>query len=85
MEAAEALGIPDDPATWRMARLLVDHALDWGWDEVHGGFYDKGESFGGDGVRSEQGLVDRGRGVERPLDVAPEIRGRPPIVTGRHS
>jgi mannobiose 2-epimerase len=47
VEAAEALGIPDDPATWRMARLLVDHALDWGWDEVNGGFYDKGESFGG--------------------------------------
>jgi cellobiose epimerase len=47
VEAAEALGVPDDPTAWRMARLLVDHALDWGWDEVHGGFYDKGESFGG--------------------------------------
>ena len=29
-----------------VARRLVDHALDWGWDEQHGGFYDKGESFG---------------------------------------
>jgi mannobiose 2-epimerase len=46
VEAAEALGIPDDPRTWSMGRLLVDHALDWGWDEEHGGFYDKGESFG---------------------------------------
>jgi mannobiose 2-epimerase len=47
VEAAEALGIPDDVKTWRMARLLVDHALEWGWDDENGGFYDKGESFGG--------------------------------------
>lgn len=30
-----------------MARRLVDHALDWGWDEEFGGFYDKGEVFAG--------------------------------------
>jgi mannobiose 2-epimerase len=47
VEAAEALGMPDDARTWRMARLLVDHALDWGWDDELGGFYDKGESFAG--------------------------------------
>ncbi len=47
VEAADALGMPDDAETWRMARRLVDHALDWGWDDEHGGFYDKGESFGG--------------------------------------
>ena len=46
VEAAEALGIPDDDRTWKVARSLVDHALDWGWDDDHGGFYDKGESFG---------------------------------------
>ena len=46
VEAAGALGIPDDPKAWRLARLLVDHALEWGWDVEHGGFYDKGESFG---------------------------------------
>jgi mannobiose 2-epimerase len=46
VEAAEALGIPDDPRTWETARSLVDHALDWGWDEEHGGFYDKGDAFG---------------------------------------
>ena len=28
-----------------MARQLTDHALDWGWDQTHGGFYDKGEAF----------------------------------------
>lgn len=47
IEAAEALGLAADPDTWRMPRLLVDHALDWGWDAQYGGFYDKGESFNG--------------------------------------
>ena len=47
VEAAHALGMPDDDRTWKVARGLVDHALDWGWDEEHGGFYDKGESFAG--------------------------------------
>ncbi len=46
VEAVEALGIPEDPRTWQVARSLVDHALDWGWDDQQGGFYDKGESFG---------------------------------------
>ena len=48
VEAAEALGLADQPKTWQVARLLVDHALEWGWDDVYGGFYDKGESFGGE-------------------------------------
>jgi mannobiose 2-epimerase len=47
VEAAETLGMPEDARTWRMARLLVDHALDWGWDDEYGGFYDKGDVFGG--------------------------------------
>jgi mannobiose 2-epimerase len=47
VEAAAALGRPDDPPTWRMARRLVDHALDWGWDDQNGGFYDKGDVFAG--------------------------------------
>ena len=46
VEAADALGKPEDPKAWQVARLLVDHALDWGWDGELGGFYDKGESFG---------------------------------------
>ncbi len=46
VEAAEALGMPEDARTWEVARSLVDHALDWGWDDDRGGFYDKGESFG---------------------------------------
>jgi mannobiose 2-epimerase len=39
--AAHALGIPDDPKAWQVARRLVDHALDWGWDSQYGGFYDR--------------------------------------------
>jgi mannobiose 2-epimerase len=42
IEAAESLGEGIDGKTLGMARMLVDHALDWGWDEQHGGFYDKG-------------------------------------------
>lgn len=47
IEAAEALGRADDDATWRVARSLIDHALDWGWDARDGGFYDKGDVFNG--------------------------------------
>jgi mannobiose 2-epimerase len=47
VEAAEALGFPEDEKTWTVARALVDHALEWGWDEQFGGFYDKGDSFAG--------------------------------------
>lgn len=47
VEAAAALGTPDDEQTWRMARMLIDHALDWGWDDQNGGFYDKGDVFAG--------------------------------------
>ena len=47
VEASEALGLPDDPKTWHVAQRLVDHALDWGWDDAHGGFYDKGDVFAG--------------------------------------
>jgi mannobiose 2-epimerase len=47
LEAAEVLGIADDPRTVVMARSLVDHALDWGWDDQNGGFYDKGDVFAG--------------------------------------
>jgi mannobiose 2-epimerase len=44
VEAAETLRMPDE-ATWKVARRLVDHALDWGWDQRFGGFSDKGDSF----------------------------------------
>jgi cellobiose epimerase len=45
VEAAHALGTPEDPMAWQVARRLVDHALEWGWDSQYGGFYDKASSF----------------------------------------
>ena len=42
IEAAEALGRHADRRTLQVARQLVDHALDYGWDDRHGGFYDEG-------------------------------------------
>ena len=46
LEADEALGRKPDPKTEKMAKLLVDHALTYGWDEVNGGFYREGTTFG---------------------------------------
>jgi mannobiose 2-epimerase len=46
VEAATVLGMPEDAATWKMARALVDHALEFGWDNERGGFYDRGSAFG---------------------------------------
>ncbi len=45
VEAADVLGRPDDERTWRVARSIVDHALQWGWDAKHGGFYYSGQAF----------------------------------------
>lgn len=45
-ESAHALGKPDDAATWRAGRKLVDHALDVGFDKERGGFYDEGTADG---------------------------------------
>ncbi len=39
VEAAEVLG-QDDPRAWTAARHLVDHAMQYGWDNQHGGLYD---------------------------------------------
>ena len=46
VEAISALGQPGDTRTWALARRIVDHALDYGWDSEHGGFYDAGTAFG---------------------------------------
>jgi cellobiose epimerase len=37
LEAEDVLGHGHDPRTERMAKLLVDHALANGWDEIYGG------------------------------------------------
>ena len=46
LEAETVLGHGHDARTERMARMLVDHALAYGWDETHGGFYREGTTFG---------------------------------------
>ena len=46
LEAARLLGRPGDAKTQRMARMLVDHALAYGWDDVYGGFYREGPTVG---------------------------------------
>src|SRR5215470_13143209 len=46
LEAEDVLGVPHDPRTEQMARMLVDHALAYGWDNAMGGFYNEGTTFG---------------------------------------
>ena len=46
LEAEDVLGIPHDSRTERMAKMLVDHALAYGWDDKFGGFYEHGTTFG---------------------------------------
>lgn len=46
LETAEVLGHQHDEKTERMARMLVDHALAYGWDDVYGGFYRDGTTYG---------------------------------------
>lgn len=46
LEAAGALGRPKDAGTERTAKMLVDHALAYGWDETHGGFFREGTAAG---------------------------------------
>lgn len=46
LEAAEALGIPNDEKTRTVAKKLVDRALERGWDATLGGFYNEGEPSG---------------------------------------
>jgi mannobiose 2-epimerase len=46
LEAEDVLGHGHDLKTERMAKLLVDHALAYGWDETYGGFYRDGTTIG---------------------------------------
>jgi mannobiose 2-epimerase len=67
VESADALGMPDDARTWTMARKLVDHALDWGWDGTHGGFYYKGEAFGGEAFDTHKDWWTQAEGLNALL------------------
>jgi cellobiose epimerase len=46
LEAEDVLAGGHDPRTERMAKQLVDHALANGWDEIYGGFFQDGTTFG---------------------------------------
>lgn len=45
LEASEMLGLENDTTTQRIAKHMVDHALQHGWDPEMGGFYDEGYYF----------------------------------------
>jgi mannobiose 2-epimerase len=57
VEAADALG-QDDPKAWTDARHLVDHALQYGWDNQLGGLYDHG-------TLGPQGVITGGLATEK--------------------
>jgi mannobiose 2-epimerase len=42
LEAADALGLREDPKVHRVARRLVDHALALGWDQKTGQLWEQG-------------------------------------------
>jgi mannose/cellobiose epimerase-like protein (N-acyl-D-glucosamine 2-epimerase family) len=46
LETDEVLHQTAGEKTERMARMLVDHALAYGWDEQNGGFFREGTTFG---------------------------------------
>lgn len=54
LEASRILGLENDATTHRIAKKMVDHALDQGWDEELGGFYDEAFYFK-DGFRVTHG------------------------------
>jgi len=45
IEASHILGIENDTKTHTIARKMIDHSLDKGWDNTVGGFYDEGYYF----------------------------------------
>lgn len=45
LEASHALGMHNDTATLRIGKLMLDDALEHGWDDSVGGFYDEGYYF----------------------------------------
>ncbi|WP_373519669.1 AGE family epimerase/isomerase [Pricia sp.] len=52
LEASHILGRKNDSLTAQKAKKMVDHALEWGWDEQNGGFYDGGYYWDPSGKRS---------------------------------
>lgn len=55
LEAAEALGI-EEKDIMPKAKLLVDHAIEKGWDNEKGGFYEQGKY-----IEGEMKILDKGK------------------------
>jgi mannobiose 2-epimerase len=47
LESSHVLGLKDDTVTLHIAKKMVDHSLQNGWDDNVGGFYDEGYYFKG--------------------------------------
>lgn len=47
LEASHALGLTDDTRTLAIGKKMLDHAMNFGWDDEVGGFYDGGYYFKG--------------------------------------
>jgi len=45
LETSETLGLKNDSVTLRIAKTMVDHALNNGWDKAYGGLFDGGYYF----------------------------------------
>lgn len=58
VEAATALGRPNDDRAWTAGRKLVDHALAAGWDKSRGGLYNSGTIAGGNYAASREWWVE---------------------------
>ena len=58
LEAEEVLGKGHAPRTLAMARMLVDHALAYGWDGSRGGFYRDGGTYGPPEDRQKEWWVE---------------------------
>src|SRR5208283_2656755 len=58
LEAEDVLGQGHDPKTERMAKMLVDHALAYGWDSTNGGFFGEGTTYGKPEDKSKQWWVE---------------------------
>jgi len=58
VEAAELLGRGDEPRIWDAARHLSDHAMQYGWDDKHGGLCELG-------TMDDKGVVTGGLRTEK--------------------
>ncbi|NQT26837.1 AGE family epimerase/isomerase [candidate division KSB1 bacterium] len=49
-ETAHALGMEKDERTLRVIKALTDHAINYGWDQEHGGLFEAGYYFHGQSI-----------------------------------